>query len=1214
MAGVRRIYGATGLTGGATGSLDDIASSVLKPGDLAIAQANTIESPANAGHEDQFDTVYFYRYANVSVAEDVPKVITPDDVGGGSGRWLLISPAYFMEDLVVYEGLGGDVEKKIVVNKIQSNTTDLKFAYNDGTIYLTIGDDLVTIDAPVLVNGQVTSSLPTGTAPFAINSTTLVSNLNAELHGGQPITNVSVLDDNTYKYSAIPRVTNPVTIYPALPEDFVTIQWVNDQLAGAGSIDHSGLEKLVWTDEPTNTIVADDHEQYIRVDGVRPFDTTSTYPKIDNAANLPAADTHLTTKKYVDDEIFDKATDVHIRKDATVAFITNTPRVADHLTQLVTQNFHLATKYYVDTVALAGGDHGGLLGLSDDDHNAVYPNLNGLNPFTGKIGCTLSTVDGDPGATLTTKDWVFGHINTITDNFIIQNGTLPFNGLPQVVVSPLTFSTPINDGSGTYPIGITLDVATTVADFGNNALLVDIIADGGGNVTSATLGSVSGTGYRVGDVITISGAGNGLATVTLGSGDPDITPVSPWHITTKEYVDSLITGGGVTHDSTTGVGTSTAHDEYVQRDATGSTFTGLVEGINAPTLDADLVGQPQALVTKSWVRTELTAAVGVNVIPHASLVGLGNDEHPLYIKHDGTRAFSGQPFAANNAVTPNFYPNELWDFTTVEYVDNGIATLGTIELVEYVDIFGRHSFVSNQAADFNYSQDPFIERPRNELVTKDYVDFYMAGTILSTTDRWFDLFADKIETDDSFGTTTIYDGTDTGVIVETTGENLNGIGRAVINDSGEGFFVFDVTDGGWPQTFTGCYDVNGNSGITITETNFEVLADAAPFTDSSMRLERVLGDVLYMKIGGTTAITSTDSGDGWYTFSVTGDAPAGGYAVWRVFVTGTTITAIENVSVDAEYSYANTVTDIAGINGVVELIPFVIGEVTKVEIEDNVFGEGYLQGNYNFITDSGSFTNTGFGTTGSGMTIDTGVTAGGVLIDGNVTINVAGTGYFTGQSLNVTGAGGSGAVIAIRDVVAGVVEVSNGGSGYSDSTSSSTSLYGSLDMDYINPVNEKLKLSHYNPDTSVVDELPDYATGYIRTSGQVISTLTFDEWGHITGITEAGTGGQAWSHHLESVDGATITAVGDNSYWVHPDTGAVTVDLPQNPVSGTVIVIDDYRGNSSTWNITVTPFLGDRMEGIVDDTVIIDVNGSVVGFTFLTDANDTTFGWRYKVL
>lgn len=76
------IYGATGLTGGTTGTVDSIKDAVINDGDMCIA----IVGGAT-------DSCYIYTFDNSSAtAESSPDVIKPDDAAG-NGRWILCNQA-----------------------------------------------------------------------------------------------------------------------------------------------------------------------------------------------------------------------------------------------------------------------------------------------------------------------------------------------------------------------------------------------------------------------------------------------------------------------------------------------------------------------------------------------------------------------------------------------------------------------------------------------------------------------------------------------------------------------------------------------------------------------------------------------------------------------------------------------------------------------------------------------------------------------------------------------------------------------------------------------------------------------------------------------------------------------------------------------------------------------------------------------------------------
>lgn len=374
MAGVRRIYGATQLTGVNIGSLADIDATILNPDDMAIAKAVT--TTTNTGHALQDDSIYFYRFADVSDAQDVPKVIKPN-TAGATGRWLLISPAYFMENLIVEPG------KKVVVNEIQSNNADLTIAYNDAVVYITVGDSLVTIDAPTLFNDQLISSLSTGTAPFVVNSQTQVSNLNVEFHGGQPITNISLLDDSTNKYSVLPLVTDAATVYPTDDRHLVTKKYVDELAQNPSDIDHGYL---------SGRLSGEPYEPF----GVITNSGSGTYTNATNVTTTGGGGTGLTVN------------------------ITTT---AGDVTGVA-----LNTKGYgytsASTVTISGAGNGlaqfTLGSVYDNDDHTQYIRVDGTRAFTGVV----SGVDPISPSHLSTRNYVTTAISSHNTSSSAHNTTL----------------------------------------------------------------------------------------------------------------------------------------------------------------------------------------------------------------------------------------------------------------------------------------------------------------------------------------------------------------------------------------------------------------------------------------------------------------------------------------------------------------------------------------------------------------------------------------------------------------------------------------------------------------------------------------------------------------------------------------------------------------------------------------------------------------------
>jgi len=420
---VNRIFGATSLSNGTAGSLKSISSGIIKDGDICFAVDNSL------------DSIHFYTFVSTSsAAESIPKVVQPND-SSGNGRWIIVSPQYFVENMNL------ESSNSFTANKIYGGgSADVQIGYSSSSIDITIDDTTVSIYKGIYTDSQITSDVTTGTAPFVVASTSMVANLNAELHGGQPVTNVSLLNNNTNKYSVIPKVTDANTVVPSADVDLVTVKYYNDNLPSLAGGDHGSFTGLS----------DDDHQQYILADGTRLF--TDPPGVTDVVADAPTANYHLTTKKYVDDEIYDKATSVHILKDGSNDF-TGRPSLTPAAESITPTTYDLVTKNYVDGVA-GVTDHGALNGLADDDHEQyvlVTGDRVGVG-FTSTISGVYPTVD----AHLATKEYVddavggvsvdHGNLTGLSDDdhqqYILADGsrsfTNPVSGVDPVSALQLT--------------------------------------------------------------------------------------------------------------------------------------------------------------------------------------------------------------------------------------------------------------------------------------------------------------------------------------------------------------------------------------------------------------------------------------------------------------------------------------------------------------------------------------------------------------------------------------------------------------------------------------------------------------------------------------------------------------------------------------------------------------------------------------------------------
>ena len=947
---INRIFGAISISQGA-GALTNISSLALNDNDLAIVRSNSNE--LTGGHDVEYDGIGFYRWeSSRSDLPNEPYIIAPDNLVDltdplapvyQSGRWFLLSPTRFMEDLIV------EPNSKIIVNEVVGNDSGLILGFNvlgpvidlfvesvgtgytngnhtdcsttstgDGTgltVDVTIAggvvlsaivndggsgyvkSDEVSIDIFPLAKLKVISvnnisirildteirmiydtrfyGLPTfessiGPAFSVVGNQTLIEDLNVEFHDGQPINNISLLDDNTNKYSVIPQVISNFgvpTITPSLPVDFVTVQYMMDVLDDGSAIDHASLTALDL----------DDHLQYMLVAGDRlGVGFTGVV-----SGQYPTLSQHLTTMQYVDDEILSKATNVHLLKDGSNRMLANlgVTEVSGVPSFFPTEQFHFTHKKYVDDAIILLANHNTLSNLGDDDH-LQYSRVDGSRNFSAPIGYSNgTTVEATDPDDFITRDFFDRGISSITDVYVTKDGSIPFTGQPKV-----------SDTAGV----------------------------------------------------------------------PDFVPVYSYDLVTVDYVSDFV-GSNVSHHDLQHLSYDD-HPHYTRVDGTRP-FTGLMTGVTPLPPDSD-----NALTTKEYVDDRI-------INSHSLLTDLViPDDHKQYVHIDCRRAFDvstgGFPSVTNNGVDPDAYPVSLWDLTTKEYVDDTFNNLDSVELNGYVDVYGTNPLLSNQQYNLVYNHDPFFGVDRGgELITKEYVDDVISRITISDSDRHFDYFDKKIESNNSLTTTSIYDGVDTGVVVDKTGENLGGVDVAVVNDGDYGFFIKDTTAVGWtPQTFTGLFDASGTGGQSITETHLYPPNDTGLGVDVDVRVTAVKGEIGYM---GIVSQSVTGTPDGFYEFVVGGDVHESHQSTWMATVVGDVITKVEMISSGSGYTTAHDVVVIEDIAGSYVLRPYIVGAISKMEIF-SAFSSGYTSPVYNLTQATrASFNVSGLGTTNLGtLSID----------------------------------------------------------------------------------------------------------------------------------------------------------------------------------------------------------------------------------------------------
>jgi hypothetical protein len=456
------------------------------------------------------------------------------------------------------------------------------------------------------------------------------TNKDLRLKDGQKVTFGNDLDANITYDGVADQLKVDVTIEGVSPSEnghLTTKLYVDseitsvsgslqDQLDGL-TLDHGGLEGLS----------DDDHTQYIRVDGARGF--TNTVSGID-----PTQPYHLATKDYIDQEL------------ATVS----------------------------------GGivqSHSGLTGLSNDDHTQ-YILANGTRAFSSTVGGVTPSLD----AHLATKGYVDLAIQGLDWQQSVKDFWSPSEGLPE---SPSTGDRYLADDSGN---GWT---ENNIYEW-NGTSWVELAPNDGYSVWVENVDKMyvfNGSSWvRLGSTITHNNT-NGLQ-----GGDSD----QYYHLTQADYYALSVSGNASIDDA------SSLHNHnstYYTESEIDTTVSGLQSQINTYS-------------------------------DHGALSGLNDDDHTQYILANGTRAFSG--------VVAGVTPTGDTHLTTKLYVDDLVSTTSGTLQGEINDIAGDLSGLQHDAlgglGDDDHTQYILVDGTRGftntvsgvspvndyDLATKGYVD------------------------------------------------------------------------------------------------------------------------------------------------------------------------------------------------------------------------------------------------------------------------------------------------------------------------------------------------------------------------------------------------------------------------------------------------------------------------------------------------------------
>jgi len=408
---------------------------------------------------------------------------------------------------------------------------------------------------------------------------------------------------------------------PTVAGDAANKQYVDDAVAGVATADHGDLTGLA----------DDDHTQYLLVDGTRAMTGALDLgtQKIVNVGT-PTLDADAATKAYVDGKSYDHGglagldDDDHpqyLKTDGTRALTGDISAGSHKITDLAdpVADTDAVNKQYVAS-AIAGvavTDHGSLTGLSDDDHPQYL-----LVSGTRRMSAALN-METAPGGT---KNRIIGMGEPIDDADAATKSYVD-TGLATK-----------SDSGHTHDHG----TLTGLSDDDHTQYL---LANG-----TRQLSADWDAGTRI---ITC----RKLVLTELGAIGSPIEVQDSQEVVTNLNAD-LLDGVHAT--------------DMVLRSGTFAMTGDLSLGTHKITNLVD-PENPQEAATKAYVDAQTAG-----VTDHGSLSGLEDDDHPQYLKTDGTRAWGGSQNANGNAITGLVDPTDAQDAATKNYVDTRTIDHGSL--------------------------------------------------------------------------------------------------------------------------------------------------------------------------------------------------------------------------------------------------------------------------------------------------------------------------------------------------------------------------------------------------------------------------------------------------------------------------------------------------------------------------------------------------------
>lgn len=422
-----------------------------------------------------------------------------------------------------------------------------------------------------------------------------------------------------------------------------------------------------------------------------------------------------------------------------------------------TQDYHLTTKYYVDTeIATTSGtlqdqisgltlDHGGLTGLGDDDHTQYVP-TDGSRGFTN----TVSGVDPTQPYHLTTKNYIDTELATISGGIVQDHGGL--TGLGDDDHTQYTLA----DGTRAFT-GTVGGITPTADNHLTTKSYVDLAIQGLDwqqsvkDFWTPSAGLPTTSGLAVGTRYIADDSGNGWTADYLyewtGTVWEETIPndgFSAWFedediLYVFNGTDWVRFGSTVTHNNTNGLQGGTSNEYYHLREAEylALAYNGNNSVDDASTQhhhDGRYYTETEMDATVSGINSSISSVQSQIITDHGALSGLGDDDHTQYSLIDGSRAFTSTvggvtPTADAHLTTKLYVDGEVSTISgaidshtsdaTIHFteasIDHGsIAGLGDDDHTQYILVDGSRGF-TNTVSGVTPVED-------YDLATKGYVD------------------------------------------------------------------------------------------------------------------------------------------------------------------------------------------------------------------------------------------------------------------------------------------------------------------------------------------------------------------------------------------------------------------------------------------------------------------------------------------------------------